>query len=129
MTVTEFLKVTGPDPNIQYPECMQWMRPRAVCADGWSVSIQANNFAYCTPRRWDCDRYTDVELGFPLRMDPLIVEWAEDPGSPTETTYPFVPIYLVEKMVAAHGGIVGYRDIDTSKTTMFTDTCGPEGCG
>lgn len=114
LTAKEFLEKTKPDHLIDY-----FVRPRAYCADGYSISIQANSYAYCTPRRPDADEYSDVELGFPLKEDDLIIEWAEDENEPTKTIYPFTPMHIVEKLIEKHGGIVGYVDTDKSVPVMF----------
>lgn len=83
----------------------QKVRPRIVCQDGYSVSVQANEYAYCTPRYtqfqaedgWhvingayymssdtprnfrtdDYIPYEEVELGYPSEPDDLINEYAE----------------------------------------------------
>lgn len=80
---------------------------RVVCADGFSVSIQAHDGAYCEPRR---DSYTagyqSVELGYPNRPCIFINKYAEDSSRPTDTVYAYVPASVVRKMLLAHGGIV-----------------------
>ena len=47
-----------------------------------------------------------VELGFPNEPDDAILEYAEDPGMPTDTVYGFVPIDLAEELIQKHGGII-----------------------
>ena len=42
--------------------------PRIVCADGFSMSVQAHGGSYCTPRQAE-GPHTHMEGGFP----PLIV--------------------------------------------------------
>ena len=79
---------------------------RAVCADGYSVSIQAHNGAYCEPRCDDAELYTEVELGYPNRPDDLIIKYAEDPEEPCGTVYPYVPAPIVSLVIAKHGGMV-----------------------
>lgn len=80
--------------------------PKAVCADGFEISIQASSAHYCFPRETGSDIYMNYELGFPSCKDDLIASYAEDPGNPTETIYPMVPADVVEKLVEKHGGIV-----------------------
>lgn len=76
---------------------------RIVCADGFSLSVQATQGAYCSPREnigpWD-----EVEVGFPSAKPELIMEYAEQPEIPTGTVYGYVPIELVEQLIALHGG-------------------------
>jgi len=77
-----------------------------LCADGFSMSVQANATAYCEPRITNADKYSEVEIGFPNREEPLLLEWAEEPSRPTETVYAWVPSERVALVVAKHGGIV-----------------------
>lgn len=80
------------------------IRKRVTCADGFSVSIQADAAKYCMPRE-NNGPYTDVELGFPSNADGLITDYAEDPSNPTKTVYPYVPVQVVEQLIAKHGGL------------------------
>lgn len=81
---------------------------RVVCADGFSVSIQANEGSYCRPRRniADIARYSEFELGFPSERDALIMPYAESPDVPEGTVYAYVPRAVVERLLRRHGGIV-----------------------
>lgn len=85
---------------------MQNTRPRIVCNDGFSMSVQAGYGLYCTPR---CNLangdYSHVEIGFPSEAEELIQEYAEGSGDYTSTVYPYVPVELVEKVIEKHGGI------------------------
>ena len=53
-----------------------------VCADGFSMSVQANSTSYCSPRHDHANPYTSVEVGFPNKEEPLLLEWAEEPDKP-----------------------------------------------
>ena len=77
-----------------------------TCADGFTVSIQASDTHYCTPKSNAVGAYESVELGFPNRPCIFIKDYAEDPENPTGTVYGYVPAHIVRKMIAAHGGIV-----------------------
>ena len=79
---------------------------RCVCKDVFTMSVQANSGAYCEPRVSDASRYNSVEIGFPSEEEPLIMEWAENPDSPTETVYGWVPAYIVRDVIKKHGGMV-----------------------
>ena len=79
---------------------------RAIFADGFSVSIQAHDGAYCEPRRSGSRAYRSVELGYPSTPDIFILPYAEDPDRLTETVYGYVPAAIVRKMIEAHGGLV-----------------------
>ena len=78
---------------------------RVVCADGFTMSIQADEFVYCSPRN-DEGPYTAVEIGFPSDREELIIDWAEDKASPTQTVYGYVPSHIVSLVLAKHGGMV-----------------------
>lgn len=109
---------------------LQARRPAVVCADGFSVSIQASEDHYCFPRvtqyfdgdSWVCVNewarnappitksnsftpYNEVELGFPNLKDDLILEYAEVEDDPTGTVYGNVPVEIVDKLLEKHGGI------------------------
>ena len=98
MTAKEWLKETFNDQE----DFLALPRPRALCADGFSISIQANVFTYCAPRKSLADgSYAAVELGFPNAYEELLDDYSEG------TIYPYVPIELVEQVIEKHGGIVG----------------------
>ena len=75
-----------------------------ICEDGFSVSIQAGERSYCSPRN-NVGPYVAVELGFPNEEDGLIIPWAEDAGDLTGTVYGYVPADIVLEMITNHGGI------------------------
>jgi hypothetical protein len=76
------------------------------CADGFRMSVQAHNGAYCCPRADGAERYIEVEIGYPTEREELIMRFAEDSDKPTETVYAFVPAELVYLVIAKHGGMV-----------------------
>ena len=78
---------------------------RVVCADGFTMSVQADEFVYCSPRNND-GPYTAVEIGFPSHYEDLILEFAEDKYTPTQTVYGWVPSHIVSLVLAKHGGMV-----------------------
>lgn len=82
------------------------IRPRIVCKDGYSVSVQASRFHCCQPRIDGADKYESIELGFPNREDTLINDYAEDDGCYTDTVYGYVPVEVVNELIKKHGGIV-----------------------
>lgn len=91
--------------------------PRIVCADGFSISVQARESSYCTPR---CDdpgtTYTHVECGFPssapvteeLKMYAEALHGCENESDCdfTNTVYGYVPVKTVQAEFQEHGGIV-----------------------
>ena len=77
-----------------------------VCADGFSMRVQASETHYCSPRKTGAEKYTAVEVGYPNPPEPLLMYLAEAPDRPTMTVYPFVPAQLVALVIAKHGGMV-----------------------
>lgn len=120
----------------------QNVRPRIVCNDGYSVSVQASEHMYCEPRytQWqnedgwqvingcwwtlskmprnfETDHFTpyeSVELGFPSEEDELINEYAEVDDY-TNTVYPYVPVDIVEKLIEKHGGFKGVDESNVKR--------------
>lgn len=79
---------------------------KVVCADGFEMSVQANEGAYCEPRLNKQKRYNLVEIGFPTEEEPLLMPWVEDKSKPTETVYGYVPVDIVTSVIVKHGGMV-----------------------
>jgi hypothetical protein len=82
--------------------------PRIACEDGFSLSVQAGRYLYSTPRE-DRGPWTHVEVGFPSAQPEPWADWktyAEDSAVPTNTVYSYVPLELVEALIASHGGEV-----------------------
>ena len=82
---------------------------RITCADGFSLSVQATQGAYCSPRR-NIGPWYEVEVGFPSATPELILNRAENPNEPTKTVYGYVDIELVEQLIDLHGGIAAEVD-------------------
>ena len=76
-----------------------------ICSDGFTMSVQASEGAYSTPRL-NTGPYTHVEVGFPSQEEPLLMPYVEDKSMPTKTVYPFVPSQVVTLVVAKHGGMI-----------------------
>ena len=84
------------------------LNKRVTCADGFSMSVQANSYAYCLPRLTTCDAYQNVEVGFPSAPEPLLAQYQECPDmfAPEKSVYPYVPASVVLAVVEKHGGVV-----------------------
>lgn len=78
--------------------------PRMVCASGLKMSVQASRTHYCLPRD-NAGPWVEVEVGFPSERVESLMEYAEDPDSPTGTVYAGVPVDVVEAIVDANGGL------------------------
>ena len=93
--VNEFFKEAGTTRN-----------KRVICADGFEMSVQAHQTAYCSPRIDNAEKYTSVEIGFPSEVEPMLMEYCDEPGIPLNTVYGYVPVQTVTNVLAKHGGIV-----------------------
>ena len=82
------------------------LNQKVVCADGFSMSVQANATAYSMPKMTGAPVYTEVEIGFPSAKEELLMEWCEDKEDPTGTVYGYVPVQVVVNVIAKHGGMV-----------------------
>lgn len=82
------------------------LNQKITCADGFSMSVQAHNGAYCSPRINNAESYEEVEVGFPSSVEPLLMDWCEDKEDPTGTVYGYVPTQVVTNVIAKHGGVV-----------------------
>lgn len=82
---------------------------RIVCADGFSMSVQASSFSYCSPRIDSAAAYEACEIGYPTARDSALEEYAEDPEAPimdgqVQTVYPWVPASVIQAVIQKHGG-------------------------
>jgi hypothetical protein len=80
---------------------MKKLNKSVKCRDGFTMSIQASKYHYCTPRT-DVGPYTHVEIGFPSEAEPLLIPYADSPENPTDTVYGYVPREVVEAVIAKH---------------------------
>lgn len=81
------------------------MMPRLILKDGTSLSVQASEHSYSSPRD-NKGPYTKVEVGFPSETPPKAwKDFAEDWDNPTGTVYGYIPLTMVMLHIGAHGGI------------------------
>lgn len=70
--------------------------------DGSELSVQASSIHYCTPRESGAPEYTSVEV---LPISGEFPELKEFDPSVEDGPYGYVPVALVDNIIAAHGGI------------------------
>lgn len=83
------------------------IRPRIICSDGFSVSIQASTYHYCIPRN-NIGPYTHFELGFPSEIVDDWIPYCEghsESEDPREKVYPRIPIHLIVNELKLHGNV------------------------
>ena len=96
--------MTSNDPNKETAV----RNPLIECADGFTISVQAHDFAYCTPRQNE-GPHTHMEGGFPSMIpgeELLAYMEGDDFKDPCDTVYPYVPREVFERELERHGGIV-----------------------
>jgi hypothetical protein len=76
-------------------------RPRAVCADGFNVSIQASSGHWCRPKE-NNGPYTHVEFGYPSEVDDLLTPYANDSLG---GVYSQMPVEVVDAILEKHGAL------------------------
>ena len=81
-------------------------RKRIECADGFTMSVQANERTYCEPR-CNVGPYVSAEVGMPSHYDLHLNPYAEDRNRPTETVYGWVPAHIIRMVIDSHGGMIG----------------------
>ena len=84
------------------------LAPKMKLADGTTLSVQASETHYCSPRFHSVIEYTKVEVGYPSREIPEIMEFGEfynDPP-PTSTVYAYVPVDILNAVIEKAGGII-----------------------
>ena len=84
---------------------------RVWSSDGFNMSVQAHEGAYCEPREDNQDLYSEVEVGYPSEVEPMLMPYAEQwvrggKCNATKTVYAYVPAHLVLDVIAKHGGQV-----------------------
>ena len=92
---------------------IQAARPRMILNSGLSMSVQASEHHYSSPREtgrhiW----YEAVEIGFPSEFEPLLEPFKEDYGITdaeiepfTGSVFPYVPSVVLQEILDRHGGI------------------------
>jgi hypothetical protein len=86
-------------------------RRRIALKSGLTLSIQANEMSYCTPRN-DTGPWSHVEVGFPSEEVPELMEYMdalypEEEEDPTGQVYGWVPIKTIIEIIDKHGGVKG----------------------
>ena len=88
----------------------QGLRKHLVCNDGTTLSVQASDIHWCSPRSSYVDNYTgDIEFFDYSSVEvwcvsaPTPNSWAE--YGEDNDPYAYIPVTLVEKFIDSHGGI------------------------
>lgn len=90
--------------------CGQGLRKRLVCKDGTTLSVQASDSHWCSPRSSYVNDYTDDIEFFDYYSVEVWCVSADVPDSwsdygDDDNPYAYIPVTLVEKFIDSHGGI------------------------
>ena len=92
--------------GFSYGKCCAIPKIKIANTD-YELSIQASENHYCSPRENMQEVYDEVEIGFPnfIFSEEFINQYAEEPESPKDTVYAYVPAHFILKTIDLHGGI------------------------
>ena len=74
-----------------------------TCADGFTISVQATEHIYCSPRQ-NTGPWYEVECGFPSADVPELANYKDGNDADTDSVFGYVPVGIVEAVLAKHGG-------------------------
>ena len=88
------------------------VRPYAICADGYRVSIEGRSepVVRCWPHE-DAAEYTHVMVFSPSCEDEELTPYHCEPRWQGKY-YDFVPVKVMDKVLEKHGGVVGTKEDD-----------------
>lgn len=106
MNISDFNRLTH-DTSSKALEYGLQMKPKIICNDGFTMSVQGSSGHYCSPRSVEKDYYS-MEIGFPSIAEPLIYPFMDgdiEDTDPTNTVYGYVPCDIIDEVIIKHGGI------------------------
>lgn len=92
-------------------------RPIAKCDDGFSLSIQASSAHHC--EKGENGVYKSVELGCLSSPEESLSEYEDWDDS---STYGYVPVEVVDAIIAKHGGIFALERMCFRCNSYYTKT-------
>ena len=72
------------------------------CTDGFTMSVQASEHHYSTPRTDTTTAYVAYEVGYPSQREPLLMPFHECEDS---TVFCWVPAEVLIQVILKHGGM------------------------
>ena len=93
--------LTGREPSVPMTDHLPHVE-KFVCPDGFTVSVQASAYHYCSPRD-SRGPWFEVECGFPSEAVPEWSDYAEDPDDHIGTVFGYVPLDKVISVLDRHG--------------------------
>lgn len=105
MTLEQYIMATRNAMNVTKPV------PAIICKDGFTLSVQANEYAYCSPR-WNDGGWHKYEVGYPSeRCEELMPYIDGEDSNPTQTVYGYVPESIIMDVINRHGGFADLEAI------------------
>lgn len=96
MKIRDFLKRTYSIGEYGFQET----RPRIMCRDGFSMSVQAGEGMYCLPKEnLKSGNYKYCEVGYPSESEVVLEPYDEGHG-----VFVYVPIEIIDRIIQKHGG-------------------------
>ena len=86
------------------PKTFGGVRAAVVCNSGLSLSVVAGKYCYCEPES-ETGPWGTVEVGYPSRVVKELLPYAETRKTPLNTVYGYVPVGLLDEIIAKNGGI------------------------
>lgn len=84
-------------------------RDHLKCKSGLTMSLQGGSCLYSEPKDYMAEKFSQVEMGFPSRFLPELIEYADvyEPKTIEDysTVYAYVPVEILNKIIHRNGGI------------------------
>ena len=99
--------------NFGFGITMMDNRPRIICNDGFSMSVQGSIHNYCEPREY-VEWYESLEIGFPSD-DISLKDYCDD-----SDIYGYVPVEMIQDIIDKHSGIDVFKTLSEEKWNSIT---------
>jgi hypothetical protein len=92
--------------------------PEMICADGFKMSVQGHYGAYSRPRDDFAPSYAAVEVGYPSAREELLMPFIDGgpDTDPLQAVYGYVPVGIIEQIIANHGGLTNSSGVRKGET-------------
>lgn len=80
-----------------------FVRPRIICRDGFSMSVQGGSYSYSNPRDFGTV-YNEMEIGFPSDEEILLSDYKEGDNLDVRSVFGYVPVEVIIQIIKKHGG-------------------------
>ena len=91
---------------VSAPKNSAGVRKPIVCGNGLRLSVQAGEYTYCAPKT-STGPWATVEVGYPSRVISELLPYADTEDDPLNSVYAYVPVEVLDVVIAKNGGIAG----------------------